>query len=361
MKKLFFLFFLPLWGLGGSAHASVTVTPLSTDFINKNVTFRVEYANAVNNRAWVWIDLCPVSGVTPTTFQTAVISAASATGNNVIYSSTNTRGFFVTASPATVTATLSNASGKFNWCAYGSDAPPTAVINTGGGYTLKGTPPFTINGTLTENANTFGAGTCITSITDLTGNPDGNPHAIPQATITGAASNTCPAVTVVLTAAAANAATFTWYKNGSQVQSGASSQYTVEATGTYTVQGVHANCTGTTSTGKPITVNACGNVPGCGTLALYQTSSPNDGNDTWINAYNTCNSYGARLPYRDELICMCAIKNAIPGGFTPSWYWARELYDVSEGISYYYIYAFNPPLNCMENASNAKAYFRCVK
>jgi hypothetical protein len=39
MKKLLFLFFLPLWGLGdfGFAHASVTVQVLATDFPNKKV------------------------------------------------------------------------------------------------------------------------------------------------------------------------------------------------------------------------------------------------------------------------------------------------------------------------------------
>jgi hypothetical protein len=53
MKKLLFLFFLPLWGFGGFAHASVTVQVLATDFPNKQVTLRVEYANAVNDRVWV--------------------------------------------------------------------------------------------------------------------------------------------------------------------------------------------------------------------------------------------------------------------------------------------------------------------
>jgi uncharacterized protein (TIGR02145 family) len=162
MKKIIFLFFLPLWGLGGfvSAHASVTVTPLSTDFTNKKVTFRVVYSAAHNNRAWVWIDLCPVSGVTPTTFQTAVISAVSATGGSVDATSLNGRGFYVTTNPSTITATLSNAVGKFNWCAYGSDYPPNVTYNNvtynGGTYTFKGTPPFklvSVDGLQTKEFN----------------------------------------------------------------------------------------------------------------------------------------------------------------------------------------------------------------
>jgi uncharacterized protein (TIGR02145 family) len=225
----------------------------------------------------VWIDLCPVPGGTPGAFQPATISAASETGGSVLYASTNTRGFFVTASPATVTATLDNAAGKFNWCAYGSDAPPQAEVLSGGGYKLHGTPPFTINGTITENTKTFGAGTCITSITDLTGNPDGiAAHDIAQATISGDASNTCPALTVVLTTTASGATTFTWYKNGSQVQSGTSTSYTVTATDSYTVQGKHAYCTGTASAAKVVTISSCctgTTCPGCATPTLLLTGA----------------------------------------------------------------------------------------
>jgi uncharacterized protein (TIGR02145 family) len=136
MKKLLFLFFLPLWGLG-IAHASVAVQVLATDFPNQQVTLRVEYDNAVNDRVWVWIYLCDIQGM----FQPAVISAASTTGNNVVYTSTNTRGFFVIGSPTTVTATLSNAPDQFSCCAYGSDAPPN-MTESNGTYTFKGTPPF---------------------------------------------------------------------------------------------------------------------------------------------------------------------------------------------------------------------------
>jgi hypothetical protein len=173
MKKIIIFFFLlPLWGLGGSAHASVTVTPLGVNYNAKTVTFRVEYASAANNRAWVWIDLCPVSGVSPTTFQTAVISAVSVAGGSVDAASLNGRGFYVTTNPSTVTATLSNASGKFNWCAYGSDFPPNAVEN-GSSYTLKGSPPFiltTSSGTVEVNARNY-SGSTITALTDATGCP----------------------------------------------------------------------------------------------------------------------------------------------------------------------------------------------
>jgi hypothetical protein len=142
MKKLFFLFAMLI---SVAASASVTVTPVRTDYNAEQVTFRVSWTgSAVNNRVWVWVDFCPVTGVTQGVFAPASITAVSATGGAT---SITARGFFVTANPATVTATLGNApAGKFNWCAYGSDAPPNVTYNNvtynGGTYTFKGTPPF---------------------------------------------------------------------------------------------------------------------------------------------------------------------------------------------------------------------------
>jgi uncharacterized protein (TIGR02145 family) len=176
MKKLYFyLLFLPLWGLVGIAHASVAVQVLNTDFTNKTVTLHVEYANAVNDRVWVWIYLCSMQGM----FEPAEISAASATSGSMLYTATNTRGFFVTSSPATVTATLSNVSGQFSCCAYGSDTPPNMTGNNGT-YTFKGTPPFILTAadaatTQTVTENTLPASAlAITpvTITDGTGYPD---------------------------------------------------------------------------------------------------------------------------------------------------------------------------------------------
>jgi uncharacterized protein (TIGR02145 family) len=121
---------------------------LNKDVTNKTVTLRVEYANAVNDRAWVWIYLCDMQGM----FDPAVISAASATSGSVFYTSTNPRGFFVTSSPATITATLDNATGRFSCCAYGSDTPPNVTLSNGT-YTFKGTLPFILtdeSGTATQ-------------------------------------------------------------------------------------------------------------------------------------------------------------------------------------------------------------------
>ncbi|MDR3185086.1 MAG: hypothetical protein LBT49_06760 [Prevotellaceae bacterium] len=167
---------LLLWGIGGlpAAFAQAVVTPLSVDYDRQQVTFRVAWSGtAANNRVWVWVDFCPVAGTSPGTFAKAVISGATATAGSIDPASLNGRGFYVTANPSTVTATLSNAVGRFNWCAYGSDFPPNAVDDGSGGYDLKGTPPFIVTtaaGTVEVNANTYSGGT-ITALTDATGCP----------------------------------------------------------------------------------------------------------------------------------------------------------------------------------------------
>jgi hypothetical protein len=152
-----FLFFAMLASIAASA--TVTVTPLSTDYDAKKVTFKVEWTNApiapCNNRVWIWIDFCPVSGVTPQSFSTATIISPTITGGNGTITNTTARGFFIeygaTNAGTTVTATLSNApAGKFNWCAYGSAYPPNIGDYNNGIYTLRGTTPFTLydeNGT----------------------------------------------------------------------------------------------------------------------------------------------------------------------------------------------------------------------
>jgi hypothetical protein len=178
-RGLVALLLFPLWGLGGwglsLSAQTINITPIGANYDNKTVTFSVSWDRPFvpNDSVWVWIDFCPIAGVTPGTFGTATISAvAPATAT----ASTSTRGFFVTANPATVTATLNTTQTKFNWCAYGSGAPPKAERQPDGSYLLKGTSPFTITyndgSSTTTSENTFHLG-CITTITDATGNPAG--------------------------------------------------------------------------------------------------------------------------------------------------------------------------------------------
>ncbi|MDR0694046.1 MAG: hypothetical protein LBF81_01930, partial [Prevotellaceae bacterium] len=148
--KIFFLFAMLA---SVAASAAVTVTPLSTDYAVQKVTFKVEWTNTptapYNNRVWIWIDFCPVSGVTPQSFSTATIITPTITGGNGTITNTTARGFFIeynaTNAGTTITATLSNApAGKFNWCAYGSDYPPNVTLDKGT-YTFKGTTDFIVS------------------------------------------------------------------------------------------------------------------------------------------------------------------------------------------------------------------------
>ncbi|MDR0582448.1 MAG: hypothetical protein LBG31_05755 [Prevotellaceae bacterium] len=173
MKKIFFLFAM-IASL--AANATVKVTPISTDYSTQKVMFKVEWTTTpYNNRVWVWIDFCPITGTTPaTSFSTATISNPQKTGGNGTITETTARGFFIeygaTNAGTTITAVLSNATGQFSWCAYGSDYPPNATMNNGGVYTLRGTQPFVINNSVISG-NTF-TGT-IHSLTDATGCPGG--------------------------------------------------------------------------------------------------------------------------------------------------------------------------------------------
>jgi hypothetical protein len=265
MRTTFFLFAMLA---NVVANAAVTVTPLSTDYATKKVTFKVAWTNSptapYNNRVWIWIDFCPISGVTPQRFSTATITSPVKTGGNGTITNATARGFFIeyntTNAGTTITATLSNASGQFNWCAYGSDYPPNATVNAGGGYTLRGTKPFTINGNLSINAQTFGAGTCITSIADLTSRPDG--FATPTLTIGSQNSpSRCSAGTVSLSVIASGgtttAMTYTW-TIGSTNYTTTTNSYTtnsLSASTAYTVKVKNANnCESATVSGN-ITVN----------------------------------------------------------------------------------------------------------
>jgi hypothetical protein len=171
MKRFFFLFAM-LASI--TAGATVTVTPLDVNYGTKTVKFSVAWTGtAANNRVWVWVDLCPVAGTTAGTFAKAVISGAAAAAGSITTVAGNTRGFYVIANPSTVTATLSNATGTFNWCAYGSDFPPNAIDKSSGGYNLKGSPPFIIttsSGTTEVGVKTSSGGT-LTALTDATGCP----------------------------------------------------------------------------------------------------------------------------------------------------------------------------------------------
>jgi hypothetical protein len=177
--------------------------------------------------------------------------------------------------------------------------------------------------------------------------------AVGQATISGAASNTCPTTTVSLTASATGATTFTWYRNSSQVQTGTSRSYTVTSSGSYTVQGKNANCTGTTSSSKVVNIDECNEVPGCSGLKVYNTSAATDGKGTWSSANTYCANNNARLPTEEELLCMCNNAAYIPGGFA-GWYWS------STASGSVHKYVISPGCTSSDNVKTDNGDFRCV-
>jgi uncharacterized protein (TIGR02145 family) len=157
---------------------------------------------------------------------------------------------------------LLDATGAFNWCAYGSGAPPRAVLQPDGSYSLKGTPPFTFTynagASTTTNGDTFNLG-CITAITDLTGNPAGS---VDKPNITAVTSpaicyNKTANLTATISGGTTTAMTYTWNIGGTGSTTTGATKTTsaLTATTTYTVQARNAaGCTSTVSNTGTITV-----------------------------------------------------------------------------------------------------------
>jgi hypothetical protein len=197
------------------------------------VSWTATSSTPYNNKIWVIADYVKVEGAsTVAPWSRATVTAVSKTAGAGTVSAApeaNNLGFWITTpggnGSATVTATLGLPAGvaQFNWCAYAFDYPPNATVKAGGGYDLHGTPPFTVNGEkLAGGVTTFGAGTCITSITDATDNPAGiPPPAFSAGSITTASTTTAPGTAT--TAIVANALpasggdgdiTYQWRRSG---------------------------------------------------------------------------------------------------------------------------------------------------
>ncbi|MDR0582064.1 MAG: hypothetical protein LBG31_03770 [Prevotellaceae bacterium] len=361
-----------LWGIGGFAQ-QVSVSNLATDYATKKISFTVTWTAApYNNQIWVITDYIKVENTTTAgSWSRALVTGATATGSGSAVTVTGQRGFWLNTSgnsgSANVTATVSLASGvdKFNWCVIALNYPPQAVIKATGGYDLKGTPPFTVNGVpLAATATTYGAGTCITSLSDATNNPAGIVPALPTvATVT--ASTLCAGGTSLLTATlgggTTSAMTYSWNIGGSPSTTSVNTKttQTLNANTAFTVTVTNAyGCTSAQKTGaisisSPATsgntANACGCASGltdcsgtCLSLSCTNctcwnycsgftqiSSVPYENNTitTWSIANTTCQNKGTgwRLPTLPELQCMCAAKNNLPGGYidTHTWgYWA---------------------------------------
>ncbi|MDR2358373.1 MAG: hypothetical protein LBD87_01050 [Prevotellaceae bacterium] len=292
--KSFFLAML----VSVAANATVTVTPISTDYAAKKVTFKVAWTNSpsapYNNRVWIWIDFCPISGVTPHGFSTATISNPTRTGGYGTITGLNGRGFFIeysTTNPgSTVTATLSNApAGKFNWCVYGSDYPPNAVIN-GNSYTLKGTPPFVVNGSSLGAGVRSYSGGCITSITDATGYPGIINHSFSAGAINNGSNTvlvgTTPAAITSNTAASSGGGfTYRWVRIGTS-----SATYTDNNAG-HSFATAEINTAGSWTYYREVRDNTCATTTwnrSSGSYKLTVMNCPYTGSDLYIDATHLC-------------------------------------------------------------------------
>ncbi len=294
-KLILLLSVLPLWGQGGLlfAQSCVSVRQVSTNYATKQITFDLTWGTCNNSnhlyRVWVFADYQPVAGLTKGAWSRATI-----TGTNVGTLHNNT-GIWVTGTAGAtqrVTLTLSGVPAQFNWCAVAVDYPPNALINAGGGYTLRGTPPFIVNGSqLGTGVRTY-SGACITTITDATGNPEGRVPALPAVTTTNPAA-VCAGTNVTLTATPSGgtttANTYTWNIGGATTTT-TTNTFTVPAASittskTFTVSVRNANgCTSTVSNTGTITVN----VPG----TAGQSSSPCCCAGGLQNCSGTCQATG---------------------------------------------------------------------
>jgi len=162
------------------AQSCVTAKQVSANYETQKVTFELHWdtCNETNHlyRVWVFVDIQPIDVLgykgawTPASFTGTpnVINATSETVTN------NTRGFYVIGKKdhsATVTMQISNAPAKFNWCAFATDYPPNVGAAANGAIPLRGTPPFTINGSYTEPSKTYTGAEPINILTDATGCP----------------------------------------------------------------------------------------------------------------------------------------------------------------------------------------------
>ncbi|MDR1680338.1 MAG: hypothetical protein LBS12_00930, partial [Prevotellaceae bacterium] len=185
------------------------------------VEFRVYWDAAPDNinhldSVWIFVDYQPISSTgtagawTPATLSTP----ATASAGTVIPVTGNTRGFYLRGTPAagfssTVTVELTGpvAGDKFNWCAYVSDYPPNATDNNGF-YNLHGTPPFIINGSITEPTRQYSG--CIDALTDATGCPGLIPAKPEITAFTPLFDTICKGETVTLTATATGASEYSF-------------------------------------------------------------------------------------------------------------------------------------------------------
>ena len=338
------LFFTMLASVAASAQRTtpVTITNTKVDYATKIVTFDLSWKGSDathRDEVWVFVDIQPVTGAntlgswSPATLVPGSTTITAGSGNQ--YSSLthtvvsgNTRGVLVkgtaTNPPRTFAATVkvtlaSGTPAKFNACAYATDYPPNAKITSGsytsGTYTLNGTKPFVINGTITVNANTYSVES-ITSITDPT---------------------QCPGYRCSL-------------RDESVGDIGCCTGLTAIGGGTYGVSGYTYT---TTAVCRDLSADAAINT--CG----IEFESQMRGTGTWNTANTTCTNQGWRLPTESELRCthdagLWPSPTPANGPGCDHWY-DRTCYRSG-------CYGTYNGRNCLDNPGcSTVAYWRCVR
>ncbi|MDR1680510.1 MAG: DUF1566 domain-containing protein [Prevotellaceae bacterium] len=304
MKRNFLIVILllslfPAWGQSTAHISNLSLATGATPALTFDVSWAAPPSATPNHRDSIWLfaDYRIVNpdgstgAWTPAGITTATIISGAGT---LIASTLPGRGFFLdghglTTLNTTIRVTLDAPTNeRFNACVYASDWPPNATMNAGGGYTLNGSPPFIINNIITEPSRTFGAGTCITSITDATGCPG---FIVNTAFAAGEIASTGETVCEGGTPAAINSITpasggdntviYSWYKDGVLIAGATSAAYTpppsdAAAAGIYIytrkVRDNTCNSTPIASEGSwELTVNANPNV----SISAPSTACPN--------------------------------------------------------------------------------------
>jgi uncharacterized protein (TIGR02145 family) len=276
MKKLYyFLLLLPLWGSGGFSVYAQSVQLIGSDFDTGAATFTVDVGAATPT--WVLVEYTTDPSPTSAIMSRATFTDVSINPPSAGILAAEDRGFLLTSS-ATITAKLSGVNdSRFSWCGYAFNVPPNATVNPGGGYTLRGTPPFIIDGYIEVSAGTFGPGTCITSITDFTYNPEGRIPDPPAVTVSASETEVDPGTEVTFTATASSGATtamtYTWDVAGTTAITDENTYSQILSTpgeNTYTVRVTNANgCTGEWSNPGSICVFSAGTIA---TATVYTTA-----------------------------------------------------------------------------------------
>ncbi len=252
MQKIYCLLFAVLFAQASYAASCVSVKQVSANYATKQVTFDVVWSTCTgthNYKTWVIVDYRTVNANGTKGAWTRATVSGTSVGTLVSAS----KGVWVTGSASKtqrVTFTLSGMPAQFDWCANALDYPPQAIMSNGT-YTLKGTPPFTINGSTTLGANvkTY-TGACVTSVTDATNNPEGivtNPvftagaiASTGQALCSGSAYATIGSTTAA--GGGDSRITYQWLRNGSVISGATATTYVPTQAGTYTRQAKDGTC-----------------------------------------------------------------------------------------------------------------------